>query len=222
MSTHSIDYRDAVNHLPEGAILVLQGVSWEDYEQLLSGLTDRPGVRVTYDCGRLEIMSPLPEHEKCKEFIARVVDVLCDELDLNFEALGSTTWKRKKDARGTEPDTCFYIANAERITGKSNIDLNVDPPPDLVIEVDTTNESVSKFSIYAAFGMPEIWRYDSKRHRAVMYELRDQSYHEIPSSRSFPILTSDILSTFTERSITEGQKTVLSAFRQWVKQPKSK
>src|SRR5258708_24574019 len=92
-------------------------------------------------------MSPVPEHEKCKEFIARVVDALCDEFDLNFEAFGSTTWKRKQDARGTEADTSFYIANAKQIIGKSKIDLNVDPPPDLVIEVDTTNESLSKFSI---------------------------------------------------------------------------
>ena len=124
MSARSTDYRDAVEHLPEGAILVLPDVSWEDYEQLLDDVSDRPGIRLTYDQGRLEIMSPLPEHEEYKEFIARMVYALCAELGLRVEARGSTTWRKKRDAKGTEPDTCFYIANAERIIGKRRIDLN--------------------------------------------------------------------------------------------------
>jgi Uma2 family endonuclease len=217
MSTRSSDYKEAVDHLPEGAMLVLQGVSWEDYEQLLEDLIDRPGVRVTYDRGKLEIMSPLSEHEEYKELITRMIDRLCDELDLNVEPRGSTTWKRKRDAKGTGPDTCFYIANAERIIGKRKIDLDIDPPPDLAVEIDATNESRSKFPIYSAFRVPEIWRYDVQRSRAVMYELRGGSYVEIPSSRSFPILTSDALANFIEQSKTQGQKAALAAFRRWLK-----
>ena len=132
-------------------MLVLQGVSWGDYEQLLDDLMARPGVRVTYDQGKLEIMSPLPEHEEYKEFMARMVYALCEELDLNVEPRGSFTLKKQQDMKGAEPDTCFYVANADRIIGKRKIDLTLDPPPDIVVEIDTTNESLSKFPIYSTF-----------------------------------------------------------------------
>ena len=217
MSTRSAEYKEAIEHLPEGAMIVLQGVRWEEYEQLLDDLADRPGVRVSYDQGKLEIMSPLTEHEEYKDFIARIVYALCDELDLNVEPRGSSTWKRKRDMKGAEPDACFYVANAERIIGKRQIDLTVDPPPDIVVEIDTTNESLSKFPIYSTLGVPEIWRYDARRKRALIYELRDQSYVEIASSRSFPILTSEAMADFIEQSQTQGQKAALAAFRQWIK-----
>src|SRR2546428_196665 len=148
MSTRSAEYREAIDHLPAGAALVLQDVPWEAYEQLLEDLSDRPAVRVTYDQGKVEIMSPLRKHEKYKEFIGDLIKALADELDISIESSGSTTWKRKKDAKGVEPDICFHIANAERVIGKDELDLSVDPPPDLAIEIDLTNESFSKFSCF--------------------------------------------------------------------------
>jgi Uma2 family endonuclease/predicted nucleotidyltransferase len=218
MTTRSADYRETIEHLPEGALLVLQGVSWEEYERLLKDLVDRPGMRVTYDQGRLEIMSPSPEHEIYKEAVARMVYALCDELELNVEGLGSSTWKKKPDMKGTEPDTCFYLANAAGIIGKRQIDLTVDPPPDLVVEIDQTNESLSKFPIYAALMVPEIWRYDAKGHRTLMYELLHESYVEVAFSRAFPILTGDVIATFLEQSQTQGQRAALAAFRRWIRQ----
>lgn len=197
--------------------MVVHDVSWDDYEQLLAELADRPGVRVTYDDGKLEIMSPLPEHEKCKRFIERIIDALSDELDVNVEPLGSATWKRKRDRRGAEADTCYYVANAERIIGKRRIDLNVDPPPDLAVEIDATNESSIKFPIYSAFGIPEIWRYDVKRSRVEMYELRENVYVEIHSSHAFPLLTAEALAGFIDQSKARGQKAAMSAFRLWLK-----
>jgi Uma2 family endonuclease len=215
-STRVSDYREAVEHLPGGATLVLRDIAWEEYEQLLDELADRPGVRVTYDQGRLEIMSPLPEHEEYKRFIERLVDALGDYLDLDVEPRGSATWKKKKELRGTEPDTCYYVANAKRVIGKK-IDIRVDPPPDIAVEIDVTNESLSKFPIYATLGVPEIWRYDTKHKRVQMYELKENSYVEIPSSRSFPILTGEVIVEFTEQSKTEGQKAAMAAFRKWMK-----
>jgi Uma2 family endonuclease len=217
MSIRTTNYREAVDHLPEGAALVIQDVGWEDYEELLEQLADRPGVRVTYDEGKLEIMSPLPEQEKCKRFIERIIDTLSDALDLNVEALGSATWKKKRDRKGAEADTCYYVANAEKIIGKRKIDLTVDPPPDLVVEVDATSESSSKFPIYRTFRVPEIWRYDVKNRRVQMYELRGGEYVEISASLTFPFLTSDVLAGFIDQSKTQGQKTAISAFRRWLK-----
>ena len=216
MATQIAEYRGAVDHLPEGGMLVLQDVTWESYEQLVEDLWDRPGVRVTYDQGRLEIMTPLPEHEEYKRFVERIVDALGEELDLNVEPRGSATWKRSGDARGTEPDSCFYVANSNRIIGKREIDLRTDPPPDVVVEIDTTNESLSKFPIYASFGVPEIWRYDARHNRVAMYELRGHVYVEIPSSRSFPILTAEVLAKAIEQSKSQGQKAAMAAFRRWI------
>ena len=217
MSTRSVDYKETIEHLPEGALLVLQGVSWEEYEQLLDDLADRPGVRLTYDQGKLEIMSPLPEHEEYKELIARMIYALCDELDLNVEPRGSSTWKKKQELKGTEPDACFYLANAERIIGQRQIDLAVDPPPDIVVEIDTTNESLGKLPIYSTLKVPEIWRFEAKRHRVVIYELRDHTYVEIPSSSSFPILTGQVIVGFIDQGSRQGQRVALAAFRQWIR-----
>ena len=156
MSTRTIDYRQAIDHLPQGATLVLSDVSWEDYEQLLEDLTERPGVRVTYDQGRVDIMTPLRKHEKYKEFISHLIAVLADELNIDVEPSGSTTWKKREAQKATEPDLCFYVANAAHVIGKDELDLDVDPPPDLAVEIDVTNESLSKFPIYATLGVPEI------------------------------------------------------------------
>ena len=216
MSARISEYKEAVDHLPEGGTLVFRNVSWDDYEQLLNELADRPGVRITYDGGKLEIMSPLPEHEKYKRFIERVIDTLSDELDINVEPVGSATWKRKPQ-KGAEADTCYYVANADRIIGKRDIDLKIDPPPDLVVEVDSTNESLRKFSIYSVLRVPEIWRYDVKHGRFHMYELQGTAYVEIPSSRSFPILTGETIAAFIDQTKTQGQKAALAAFRQWLK-----
>ena len=210
-----------MDHLPEGAALVVQDVSWEVYEQILDELVDRPALRVHYDEGRLEITSPLPEHEEHKEFITRLVYALCDELGLNVEPRGSSTWKMKREMKGAEPDSCFYITNADRIIGKRKSDLAVDPPPDLVVEVDATNESLGKFGVYAAFIVPEIWRYDVQGNRASIYQIQGGSYVEASSSRSFPILTSNTLVEFIDQSKTAGQNAALAAFRDWVREQSS-
>jgi len=217
MSTSITDYREAIDHLPEGTTLVVHDVSWEDYERLLEELADRPAVRVTYDQGRLEIMSPRPEHEKYKRFIEKIIDALADDLDLNVEPVGSATWRKKQDAKGAEADTCYYVKNADRIIGKRDIDLNVDPPPDMVVEIDATSESLSKFGIYSTLRVPEIWRYDVRHNQIHMYELRGNKYLEISVSRSFPILTPRALADFIEQSKTKGQKAAMSAFRTWLK-----
>jgi Uma2 family endonuclease len=217
MSTSISDYRQAIDYLPPGATLVLRDVSWEDHERLLEELADRPAVRVTYDQGTMEIMSPRPEQEEYKCFIDRIVVALGDYLDLNVEPRGSATWKKKRDAKGTEPDTCYYVANSDRIIGKRDIDLNVDPPPDVAVEIDATSESLSKLPIYSTLRVPEIWRYDVRHNQVQMYELRGNKYVEIQASRSFPILTDKVLADFIGHSKTKGQKAAMAAFRAWLK-----
>jgi Uma2 family endonuclease len=210
----------AVERLPEEAMLVLQEVCWEEYERLLEELWDRPGVRVTYDHGRLEIMSPSRRHEKYKSLVERMVFISAEELRMKLESSGSTTSKKKELLRGTEPDASFHIANAARVAGKEELDLNTDPPPDLVVEIDVTNESRSKFPIYAEFAVPEIWRYVVKQNIMYMYELSSGSYIEMKASRAFPILTCDVLEEFLERSKSDEEMQILADFRRWLRRVK--
>jgi Uma2 family endonuclease len=219
MSAHTLDFLEAIEHLPEGAMLRLENISWDEYEQLLEELGDRPGLRVSYDNGRLEIMSPTHEHEEYKDTILRLVSTMAIEMNFTLETRGSATHKRKRDQKGVEPDCCFYIKNARAIIGKRRVDLNVDPPPDVIVEIDITSKSLSRFPIYAAFGVPEIWRYDGEEAR--IYHLVNDSYVEADPSISFPILSAQTLTDFLEQSKTRGQSDALLAFRERMRAQKT-
>jgi Uma2 family endonuclease len=215
MSSYTSDYLEAIEHLPDGAMLRLEDISWDEYEQLLDQLAEWRGMRVSYDRGRVEIMSPSFQHEKFIAFISGVGRILAEEMDLTVEAAGATTYKQESLLKGSEGDESFYVQNAAAIIGKRQIDLDIDPPPDVVVEVDITNESLSKFPIYAAFLVPEIWRYDGKQAR--IYHLINQNYLERDVSLSFPFLTTQAMTEFLEQSKTRGQTAALAAFRQWVR-----
>jgi Uma2 family endonuclease len=208
---------DAVEHLPEAAVLALDGLSWEEYEQISEELAQRPSIRITYDRGRLEVVTTSSPHERWKEFIQDLVSTFCQERAIAMESCGGFTQKRKRDKKATEADTCFYLANAREVIGKDEINLEVDPSPDIVVEVDKANQSKHKFPIYATFGVPEIWRCDLRRKRIEMYELRDNAYVEIEASRFLPRLSPAVLLEFLAKSNSEGQIAALNAFRAWVR-----
>ena len=213
MRTHIPDYRPCIDHLPEGTTLVVHRTDWDDYERLVEELAEQPKRRVSYECGRLEIMTPLSPHERDIRFIDDLVRVVAEEMDLQMEKLGSTTWKSRRLARGAEPDACYYVASAARIIGKKDVRIDTDPPPDIVVEIDVTNESVRKFSIYAAFGVGEIWHFEDGD-TVHFLQLAGNDYREIPESASFPGLTPDVLSRALADSQTVGQTAALKSFRQ--------
>lgn len=179
---------------PPGQRVVLRDVSWETYQRLLADLEDRRAPRLTFDQGVLEIMSPLPEHERINRMLALLVEIYAEAKNIDIENLGSTTFRRDDLERGFEPDSCFYIRNVGRIRGKDRLDLRVDPPPDLVIEIDLTRDSLRKLEIYAQFGVPEVWRYDGERLRIMTLAISD--YTERSSSEALPGLGTTVLSTF--------------------------
>jgi Uma2 family endonuclease len=218
MSVQTASYIEAIEHLPKGATLRIPAVPWEDYEQLLADLGDEYHVRVSYNCGYLEIMSPLPEHEEFGEVVRYLAREITRELGVKLEARGSMTIRRALQSKGVEPDTCFYVQSAERIIGKRSLDFNIDPPPDIVVEIDVTNASQSKFPIYAALGVPEIWRYDGSQ--AYFYHLAGEEYVEASDSRAFPFLPSTVLAQLIEQSKTAGQDTALDTARAWVRDHK--
>ena len=215
MTTQTLNYLDAIAHLPPGGTLILTDVPWEEYEQLLSDLGDCYAARITYDQGRLEIMSPTSKHENFAVLISRITFVLAEECGIAVEGLGSTTYKQEWLKRGVEPDGCFYVQNAASIVGKERIDLKTDPPPDIVVEIDVSHESTSKFAIYAGMGVPELWHYDGRQ--AQIYRLMEQRYVGVAASRTFPILTNDVLSRFLEHAKSEGQTAAVKSFREWLR-----
>lgn len=200
--------------VPPGQRLQLRDVSWDEFEQILAELGEHRATRLAYDNGLLEIAMPLAEHEDAKEIIGDLIKALLEELDTDFRSLGSTTFKQT-DSRGIEPDQCFYIRNEARIRGKNRIDLTVDPPPDLALEIDLTSRSYP--SLYQALGVPELWQFSQGRMEIKV--LRGQQYvsvEESPNFPGFPLKTAIV--EHLQMSKTLGRNKTLRAFRQWVRQ----
>lgn len=202
---------------PPGERFLLSGMSWEFYEHLLEELGDRH-IRVTYDRGELELMSPFYRHENYSRLLGRMVEILTEELGMPFKAAGSTTFRRRSLERGLEPDECFYIAHVSEILGKENLDLETDPPPDLAIEVDITHRSIDRIPIYEALGIPELWRYDGGQ--LLAYHRQPSGDYAEPQTASliFPTIPLSGLVEFLNRSIQTDDGTLLREFRHWVKQ----
>jgi Uma2 family endonuclease len=193
--------------------IILHNTSWETYERLMKERGESRVPRFAYDRGELEIMSPSAEHEKVNRRIAQLVLAVAEELGIEAEDLGSTTFRREDLERGFEPDSCFYVQNEEQVRGKDRIDLAVDPPPDLVIEIDITSPSFSKLPIYAQIGVPEVWRYDGERMTILVLEYSD--YAERTESIVLPPVTSNILTDLVEKSKTTSRTVWLKRVREW-------
>ena len=145
-----------------------------------------------------------------------MVDLMSFERKIEVEGLGSTTFSREDLAKGLEPDECYYIEHVDAIRGKDRLDLAVDPPPDLAIEVDITSRSIPRQPIYAALGVPELWRFDGKK--LTVFRLgRDKKYVAASGSSIFPFLPMEHFATFLLRMGHERQLAVLEEFREWVK-----
>jgi Uma2 family endonuclease len=198
-----------------GQRIYLHDVSWTEFEQILLELGEKRATKIAYYAGDLEIRMPLPEHERIKVLISNLLVVLLEELDLPWESLGSATFKNSRMKTGIEPDDCFYLTNCQAIVGKKRLDLDLDPAPDLAIEVDLT--SPTQISAYAALGVPEIWRY--QQGKLVIFILTEGHYLESTVSSLFPSLPIQAgISAMLERSneilMSESRK----EFRQWVRQ----
>jgi Uma2 family endonuclease len=196
--------------------VVLHNIGWNTYERLLADHENNSAPRFTYDRGELEIMSPSPEHEAFNRSIALLVEFVAAEMGIDVYDLGSTTFRREDLERGFEPDSCFYIQNEERIRGKNRRDLVVDPPPDLVIEIDITSPSLNKLPIYAQIGVPEVWRYDGER--ITILVLEDSGYMEKVESFVLPPVTGRVLTDLVEKSKSMKRTIWLKSVREWVRE----
>ncbi|MCT7951369.1 Uma2 family endonuclease [Ancylothrix sp. C2] len=190
-------------------------VSWEDFEIILEQLGEHRASRIAYYQGVLEIRMPLPEHEKIKILIGRLLTLVLDELEMEWDCLGSTTFKSKQMMAGIEPDDCFYIQNSQAMIGKKRFDFATDTPPDLILEIDLTSRT--QISAYEALRVPEIWRLE--KGKLEIYLLRDGEYVQSETSLNIPNFPiKEAITQFVEISDTAPISTVLKAFRKWVRE----
>jgi Uma2 family endonuclease len=201
--------------LPDNPRVLLRGIRWQTYEALLADLGDSH-IRLAYDRGSLEIMAPLYRHERHSDALARLVEILTEELDLDFIAAGSTTLRREIEQRGLEPDRCFYIQHVAAMAGKMELDLTTDPPPDLAIEIDITSSSLDRMSIYGSLGVPEVWRYDGGQF-LVYRRKRNGTYRVVATSPTFPALpVAEVLPLLDQVAPMTGRQ-MIRTIRDWVR-----
>ena len=197
-----------------GQQLLLADVSWQQFENILADLGEHRAAKVSYSHGYLEIMVPLPEHEKAKEIIGDIIKILLDRLNIDYDSLGSTTLKNEKTTQGVEPDACFYIQNQTAVLGKNRLDLNVDPPPDLAVEIDLTSRT--SLDNYELLGVRELWRYGKQGLQIEV--LQAGKYVRLDASPTFPDLPIvDLVNQCVRQSQIVGSSQAIKAFKQWVR-----
>ena len=196
-----------------GRRILLSDISWADYENFLEDFEERPGWRLAFDEGRLEIMPPTIEHERYSVTFNDFIRLYCLHFDIDLESTGSTTFRSEDLEKGVEPDECFYIQSAGKISGTERFSKPY-PVPDIAVEVDLTTESLDKFPIYAALKVAELWVFDGKN--LSFYELVGEKYHQITQSRALPEILAKDLVKFLEISRKKGQTAALKSFREWL------
>lgn len=192
----------------------LPGVSFATYESLVTEVEGRRRLRVTYHQGEMEIMSPTQDHERAKTLIGRMIEVLTEELDIPLMSCGSTTFKDQLLDCGLEPDECYYIQHESVVRGRT-VKLGVDPPPDLVVEVDITTSVIDRFPIYTALKFPEIWQYVDGDIVLRLLQPNGQ-YAVAEKSAALPMVTIARLVEHLDRSPEMDETSWIRAFRAWV------
>ena len=201
---------------PANDRVVLYDVDWEMYMGLRQNLGQNP-IRLTYDGRNLEIMSPSRWHEFAGRFLGRMIAMLAFELHIPIATGGSTTFQRADLKRGLEPDECFWLTHESRVRGKRDIDLEVDPPPDLAIEIDISTSRLDRPRIYAALLVPEIWRYDGENLHVELQQA-DGTFRASETSECFPFLPVHELPRFLSQVEHDGELQTMHAFVDWIRE----
>lgn len=204
-----------VDHVAEVDDDVRTGVSWEEYEQFLDELGDRR-LPHSYADGELRFMAPGFNHDRLKRWFARLIDALTEELRLTCLSMGSTTLRSAFAQRGAEPDEAYLIQNAGAMRGRRDYDVDSDPPPDLVVEIDVTSHSVDRLKVYASLRVPEVWVFKGETLQVKV--LRDGNYEDSENSDAFPFLPIAEFATWIERAYELDETEWIMQFREWVRQ----
>ncbi|MEM6253546.1 MAG: Uma2 family endonuclease [Cyanobacteria bacterium P01_D01_bin.156] len=191
--------------------VILWDVTWNAYLQILDALPPQRGSRLTYDNGLLEITMPLEDHEFSGRLIERFILTLVELWGLRIKTMGSTTMNYPHLKKGAEPDNAYYIQNQPIVKGR-NVDFSVDPPPDLVVEVDITHTDIRKNEFYASLGVPEFWRFNGRIWR--IYHLQTGVYVEVDRSPTFPQVPKEKLYDFLKLA-KEDEMEAVQTLKAW-------
>ena len=195
---------------------VIHNLDWSGYQTLLDLFGD-DGPRMYYLNGTVELMTVGFSHESRKKVLARMIEAMTEELDIPIRTAGSATLKRESVKRGAEPDESYYIANAARMGGVTDLNLEVIPPPDLVIEVEITSPLLDKLTLYGGLKVAEIWRHGRQGLTVLLLQL-DGSYVESSQSRAFPFLPMDGFARQLQDYDPANETRWIRAFRVWVRE----
>ena len=199
--------------------VLLHGVSWQTYERLVGEMDEaHGGVRLAYDEGALEIMSPTHAHDWIKRILGRAIETFSLARDIPIKSGGATTFKKEDLDKGIEPDECYWVQNEPRVRGKSDIDLAIDPPPDIAIEVEITRSSLNKHEIYAALGVPEIWRHDGATLQ-ILTLTSSGTYEPAERSPALPDLPLDEVARLVARREEMDETSLFRAFWEQILRP---
>jgi Uma2 family endonuclease len=196
---------------------MLHGISWETYAQMLEDIGEQPGLRLTYDEGSLEIMTTSALHEYLKSWMAQVIEMMCFQLGIRKRCGGSFTHKREDLLKGIEPDECYWIQNEPAVRGRKEIDLSVDPPPDLAVEVDISRSWLDRIAIFAALRIPEVWCFDGRLLRIHLLQSNGE-YGESSTGAAFPFLPMAEFARFLQFEEGTDELTQMQAFVNWLRE----
>jgi Uma2 family endonuclease len=202
--------------LPPGSAVTLTYQTWEDYEALLASRRDDAAIRIRYNAHTqtISLMAPLAGHGNRVDTLVDLVKALLRHQQRDWHSFDPVTLKRLREA-GLEPDACFYIENWQAALGKERLDLAVDPPPDLAIEVDIT--SLTTLDIYRILAVPEVWIY--RQGQRNVYVLTDEGYEDSPQSPTFPTVdVKAVLPAYVERAWSAGSSVALREFEAFIRQ----
>jgi Uma2 family endonuclease len=195
--------------------VLLHHISWSTYEGLLKDYEDVPNPNFIYDRGDLLITVLSAKHENLKDHFLLLITLLAEGFDIESQSFGSMTHKREDLQRGFEPDLCFYFQNEAQMRGKERFDPKVDPPPELVIEIDISHPSLNKLPLFASFGIAEVWRWDGKQVHVL--KLSHGEYVSSDYSASLPAVNATFLTQFVKESFELGRLEWIKKIRSWAR-----
>ncbi|NJO80694.1 MAG: Uma2 family endonuclease [Cyanobacteria bacterium RM1_2_2] len=207
--------------LPTEQRVMLSNVGWQQFEQLLLELGETRQTRLTYLRGKLEMMTPVEAHERCSKLIDSLILVVVDVLGMPIASLVPVMLSNAEIGCATEPDACYYWENRPF---QLEIDLTQDAPPNLLVEVALTQSKLEKLPIYAALGIPEVWRYvttageDMLKGKLLIYELQTDGYVQRSNSPAFPFLPAERVLKFMEQSDSMSLSSALRLLRAWLEE----
>lgn len=196
--------------------IVLSNVSWKTYEVLRAN-EENFHVRMSYDNGSLELMSPSPDHAVMKRLVGRMIEAFTEELNIPCRSLSDTTWQRPDLSKGLEADECYYILNHHRVCRRLQVDLAADPPPDLAVEAEVSRDVLPRLPIYAALGVPEVWRC-GRQGLTACWLTGAGEYVEREFSLNLPMLRVKDLEAFLDFAIAADETAWIRGFRAWVRE----